>query len=722
MDTKIIINMKNIFLAIFLLVSTFAFSQSVRTTITSDGTNVTVSTPVNTKVIPVCDFHWVFTDGYLKLWIEGNNEIIPGGRLGSFTISGATTQQAKLDALGAITDGCNAGGSGGGADGNGIYSGSDSLGQTTTYAKMAATSAQTFGIGKFANTAAPNFSTGDYGLYIKPTTTTNGRGLGLGHRNAYVDIWKGNNYNEVYMQARKQTGSNIYAEHYLTPQSFQAYFYDSLSTTRRFSGGHFMGRNSNYIENLFFTSESIGSFPNTSNAYFGAKTGLIADQSSIYQNVKWGDYSGQGISQSDSRMLAIGIGSTTNADDAGVAIDSAIVLSERLANNTVTTHLKIQSDGTNTGNTVSFYDEKIQFKNADPVPSPGDTTLYGMINVAGTKSPINLPLSAIGGGGSADGNGIYSGDGTAPADVDVAVTDNIDFDAGTLFIDGTNNRVGIGTASPNTYMHVKGHPTVNGEIARFTGYQSNGTSDVEIIISTTETDFKGISIDVNADERLEINGGQLLSLESGSFGTGIDIKAGSSSALKIGANNATTIQIHDTSNGLSYGTTYYNIDPGTNNFIIEGNVGIGTTSADRHLHAEASDAVTNAVTYAQRLTHITSGTATTGFGVGTEYELENASGTNRVAATGEVTWSDAVNATEDATYKLRLIRAGTLTDAVTVTSLGAVESLYQRFGAGSPEGVVTAPVGAFYSRTDGGAGTSLYVKESGTGNTGWVAK
>ena len=51
-----------------------------------------------------------------------------------------------------------------------------------------------------------------------------------------------------------------------------------------------------------------------------------------------------------------------------------------------------------------------------------------------------------------------------------------------------------------------------------------------------------------------------------------------------------------------------------------------------------------------------------------------------------------------------------------------IQSLYQRFGSGSPEGVVTAPVGAYYSRTDGGANTSLYVKESGAGNTGWVAK
>ena len=43
-------------------------------------------------------------------------------------------------------------------------------------------------------------------------------------------------------------------------------------------------------------------------------------------------------------------------------------------------------------------------------------------------------------------------------------------------------------------------------------------------------------------------------------------------------------------------------------------------------------------------------------------------------------------------------------------------------GSGSPEGVVTAPIGSLFSRSDGSAGTSLYVKESGSGNTGWVGK
>lgn len=43
-------------------------------------------------------------------------------------------------------------------------------------------------------------------------------------------------------------------------------------------------------------------------------------------------------------------------------------------------------------------------------------------------------------------------------------------------------------------------------------------------------------------------------------------------------------------------------------------------------------------------------------------------------------------------------------------------------GTGTPEGAVTSAVGSLFLRTDGGASTTLYVKESGTGNTGWVAK
>lgn len=43
-------------------------------------------------------------------------------------------------------------------------------------------------------------------------------------------------------------------------------------------------------------------------------------------------------------------------------------------------------------------------------------------------------------------------------------------------------------------------------------------------------------------------------------------------------------------------------------------------------------------------------------------------------------------------------------------------------GTGSPEGVIAAPVCSLFLRQDGTATTTLYVKTTGTGNTGWTAK
>jgi hypothetical protein len=43
-------------------------------------------------------------------------------------------------------------------------------------------------------------------------------------------------------------------------------------------------------------------------------------------------------------------------------------------------------------------------------------------------------------------------------------------------------------------------------------------------------------------------------------------------------------------------------------------------------------------------------------------------------------------------------------------------------GTGSPEGVLAAKVGTTYINLSGGVGSTLYIKESGTGNTGWAGK
>ncbi|WP_273483567.1 hypothetical protein [Desulforamulus ruminis] len=57
-------------------------------------------------------------------------------------------------------------------------------------------------------------------------------------------------------------------------------------------------------------------------------------------------------------------------------------------------------------------------------------------------------------------------------------------------------------------------------------------------------------------------------------------------------------------------------------------------------------------------------------------------------------------------------------------AINVLNGLYIKItaGSGSPEGLIVGAVGSIYLRTDGGAGTTLYVKQSGSGNTGWIAK
>ena len=63
---------------------------------------------------------------------------------------------------------------------------------------------------------------------------------------------------------------------------------------------------------------------------------------------------------------------------------------------------------------------------------------------------------------------------------------------------------------------------------------------------------------------------------------------------------------------------------------------------------------------------------------------------------------------------------GTVILPASTTSIGTVSGPRDMSGSGSPEGVVSAPVSSTWRRTDGEPGTCFYVKEVGTGNTGWV--
>lgn len=89
------------------------------------------------------------------------------------------------------------------------------------------------------------------------------------------------------------------------------------------------------------------------------------------------------------------------------------------------------------------------------------------------------------------------------------------------------------------------------------------------------------------------------------------------------------------------------------------------------------------------------------------------------AGSGTAVEAQAIGSDTDVSISLKPKGVGTVnvTTGITVSGTSAV----WKSGSGSPEGVVTAPVGSLWTRTNGGASTTLYVKESGSGNTGWKA-
>lgn len=60
-------------------------------------------------------------------------------------------------------------------------------------------------------------------------------------------------------------------------------------------------------------------------------------------------------------------------------------------------------------------------------------------------------------------------------------------------------------------------------------------------------------------------------------------------------------------------------------------------------------------------------------------------------------------------------------DTTTNANVTALQAAVKR-GTGSPEGAVTASIGAVYQQSDAATGKSLWVKNTGTGNTGWRLK
>lgn len=100
-----------------------------------------------------------------------------------------------------------------------------------------------------------------------------------------------------------------------------------------------------------------------------------------------------------------------------------------------------------------------------------------------------------------------------------------------------------------------------------------------------------------------------------------------------------------------------------------------------------------------------------------DFSIEAAWGTNiSIRGVWEVSGCSA-NRVEQNRYRFDATKTAARIDMVLGSTSGTV---IDEAGAGAPN--VNAGVGSIWRRTDGGAATTLYVKESGTGATGWVGK
>jgi hypothetical protein len=223
-----------------------------------------------------------------------------------------------------------------------------------------------------------------------------------------------------------------------------------------------------------------------------------------------------------------------------------------------------------------------------------------------------------------DGDGIYGGDGTTPAGTDVSVTDYINFDANTLYLDAANNRIGMGTTIPDAKLTI-GTPgttwtdygitsdsrigVVNGAGGRrtaimmhdgtaaiFTGFEYGPNTVMPVALNPSGGN---VGIGTNAPAfKLDMPGGtdnaRLGGAEVGAWPANSDYAYFGHQALDhSAAGNYALLQ-------QSTGTTFLNAAAGTpiyfrignaSQMIINsaGNIGMGTTTPNNKLEVAAGE-------------------------------------------------------------------------------------------------------------------------------------
>lgn len=203
-------------------------------------------------------------------------------------------------------------------------------------------------------------------------------------------------------------------------------------------------------------------------------------------------------------------------------------------------------------------------------------------------------------------------------------------------------------------------------------------NQIEKIGRKTDATFNGINVD-GAHNLIALNFIRR-------FGSGNEPLYG----IRMTADSNDCDVLFNSTKGLRTGSGKGWLDSGSNNTII----GLGTTSTKKIYINTTEDATPSTTVQGIMIDGPTITMAYTGGGAAVLFTFIDGAGT-----AGKI----EVDGSQHCRYYV-------------------TPTVFHTGGSGTPEGNVTAPIGSLYSRSDGGAGTSLYVKESGSGNTGWAAK
>ena len=315
---------------------------------------------------------------------------------------------------------------------------------------------------------------------------------------------------------------------------------------------------------------------------------------------------------------------------------------------------------------------------------PFNGAVNGAVNgTVGATTPATGAFTSLSASGAFSANGgatlgDASGDALTINSSAVSIPNGLNFDSNTLVIDATNNRVGVGTASPTTALDINGVFTLSGSTPDILSNTTDGSDNKRIRIYAASAAAGGRSAGII------INGNEY----SGAEGD---------------------LQLNAGAGGVSDKITLWTAGNERMRITSAGYVGIGLSSPEARLHVAESDAnlvatfqrtltTTNTPSAAARFIARTSDDAADGFGSLIAFLMQDTTARENLGyigavrkgadSTGDLVFLPVASGT--ATERMRLNSSGNLGLGVTPS---AWSSYFKAIQFGSSGGSISAPAG-----------------------------